>query len=56
MPQEFEKNPQHGRDRRPDRDGRRGPRRDRKPEPYKGKGIKYDTEVVRRKEGKTGKK
>ena len=28
----------------------------RKPEPYLGKGIKYDTEVVRRKEGKTGKK
>ena len=28
----------------------------RKPEPYKGKGIKYDNEVVRRKEGKTGKK
>ena len=28
----------------------------RKPEPYKGKGIKYDYEVVRRKEGKTGKK
>ena len=28
----------------------------RKPEPYKGKGIKYDTEVVHRKEGKTGKK
>ena len=28
----------------------------RKPEPYHGKGIKYDTEVVRRKEGKTGKK
>ena len=27
----------------------------RPPEPYKGKGIKYDTEVVRRKEGKTGK-
>lgn len=26
----------------------------REPEPYKGKGIKYDTEVVRRKEGKTG--
>ncbi|MBI3452076.1 MAG: 50S ribosomal protein L6 [Rhodospirillales bacterium] len=24
----------------------------RKPEPYKGKGIKYDTEVIRRKEGK----
>ncbi len=28
----------------------------RKPEPYKGKGIKYDYEVVRRKEGKTGAK
>lgn len=28
----------------------------RKPEPYHGKGIKYETEVVRRKEGKTGKK
>jgi large subunit ribosomal protein L6 len=28
----------------------------RKPEPYKGKGIKYANEVVRRKEGKTGKK
>lgn len=27
----------------------------RKPEPYKGKGIKYNDEVVRRKEGKTGK-
>ncbi|HAE41572.1 MAG TPA: 50S ribosomal protein L6 [Clostridiales bacterium] len=27
----------------------------RKPEPYKGKGIKYDYEVVRRKAGKTGK-
>lgn len=27
----------------------------RPPEPYKGKGIKYETEVVRRKEGKTGK-
>lgn len=26
----------------------------RLPEPYKGKGIKYDTEVIRRKEGKTG--
>ena len=25
----------------------------RKPEPYKGKGIKYDNEVIRRKEGKT---
>ena len=24
------------------------------PEPYKGKGIKYATEVIRRKEGKTG--
>ena len=28
----------------------------RKPEPYKGKGIRYADEVVRRKEGKTGKK
>lgn len=28
----------------------------RKPEPYKGKGIRYAGEVVRRKEGKTGKK
>jgi large subunit ribosomal protein L6 len=27
----------------------------RKPEPYKGKGIKYDYEVIRRKAGKTGK-
>ncbi len=27
----------------------------REPEPYKGKGIKYDYETVRRKEGKTGK-
>ncbi|MEN6463217.1 MAG: 50S ribosomal protein L6 [Syntrophomonas sp.] len=26
----------------------------RKPEPYKGKGIKYDNEVVRRKAGKAG--
>ena len=26
------------------------------PEPYKGKGIKYTNEVVRRKEGKTGSK
>lgn len=26
----------------------------RKPEPYKGKGIRYGTEVVRRKVGKTG--
>ncbi|BAU26090.1 LSU ribosomal protein L6P [Aneurinibacillus soli] len=28
----------------------------RKPEPYKGKGIRYQGERVRRKEGKTGKK
>lgn len=28
----------------------------RPPEPYKGKGIKYIDEVIRRKEGKTGKK
>ncbi len=27
----------------------------RVPEPYKGKGIKYDYEVIRRKEGKAGK-
>lgn len=27
----------------------------RPPEPYKGKGIRYEGEVVRRKEGKTGK-
>lgn len=27
----------------------------RAPEPYKGKGIRYENEVVRRKEGKTGK-
>ena len=31
-------------------------REKRKPEPYKGKGIKYETEVIRRKGGKTGKK
>lgn len=30
-------------------------RKVRPPEPYKGKGIRYETEVVRRKEGKTGK-
>lgn len=24
----------------------------RKPEPYKGKGVRYDTETIRRKEGK----
>ena len=28
----------------------------RKPEPYKGKGIKYVDEVIRRKEGKAGAK
>ena len=28
----------------------------RKPEPYHGKGIKYQDEYIRRKEGKTGKK
>jgi large subunit ribosomal protein L6 len=28
----------------------------RRPEPYKGKGIKYVDETIRRKEGKTGKK
>lgn len=28
----------------------------RKPEPYKGKGIRYIGEIVRRKEGKSGKK
>jgi len=31
-------------------------RRKRPPEPYKGKGIKYVDEVIRRKEGKTGAK
>ena len=31
-------------------------RKKRPPEPYKGKGIKYDTERIRRKEGKTGAK
>jgi large subunit ribosomal protein L6 len=30
-------------------------RKKRPPEPYKGKGIKYATETIRRKEGKTGK-
>lgn len=30
-------------------------RRTRPPEPYKGKGIRYEGEVVRRKAGKTGK-
>ena len=29
-------------------------RRIRKPEPYKGKGIKYENEVIRRKVGKSG--
>lgn len=28
-------------------------RASRKPEPYKGKGIRYETEVIRRKEGKS---
>jgi large subunit ribosomal protein L6 len=28
----------------------------RKPEPYKGKGVRYENEVVRRKAGKAGKK
>ena len=31
-------------------------REKRAPEPYKGKGIKYSDEVIRRKVGKTGKK
>jgi len=31
-------------------------REKRPPEPYRGKGIKYSDEVIRRKEGKTGKK
>ena len=31
-------------------------REKRSPEPYKGKGIKYSDEVIRRKVGKTGKK
>jgi large subunit ribosomal protein L6 len=31
-------------------------RRTRPPEPYKGKGIRYENEVVRRKAGKSGKK
>ncbi|MBK8985190.1 MAG: 50S ribosomal protein L6 [Chloroflexi bacterium] len=30
-------------------------RKQRPPEPYKGKGIRYDNEIVRRKAGKTGK-
>jgi large subunit ribosomal protein L6 len=29
-------------------------REKRPPEPYKGKGIKYENEIIRRKEGKTG--
>ncbi len=33
-----------------------GIRRLRKPEPYKGKGIKYENERIRRKAGKSGKK
>ena len=31
-------------------------RKKRPPEPYKGKGVKYSNEVIRRKEGKTGAK
>jgi large subunit ribosomal protein L6 len=31
-------------------------RKIRKPEPYKGKGVRYAGEVVRRKAGKAGKK
>ena len=31
-------------------------RKKRPPEPYKGKGIKYVDEVIRKKEGKTGAK
>ena len=30
-------------------------RKQRPPEPYKGKGIRYEKEIVRRKAGKTGK-
>ena len=29
-------------------------RRVRQPEPYKGKGIKYENEIIRRKAGKSG--
>jgi len=31
-------------------------RKVRKPEPYKGKGIKYEDEIIRRKEGKAAAK
>jgi len=31
-------------------------RKIRKPEPYKGKGVRYENEVIRRKAGKAGKK
>jgi large subunit ribosomal protein L6 len=31
-------------------------RKIRPPEPYKGKGVKYQGEVIRRKAGKAGKK
>jgi len=31
-------------------------RRQRPPEPYKGKGIRYTGEIIKLKEGKTGKK
>ena len=34
---------------------RRGFAGHRPPEPYKGKGIRYEGEIVRRKAGKTGK-
>jgi len=30
-------------------------RKTRPPEPYKGKGIRYDKEIIRRKAGKAGK-
>ncbi len=36
----------------PGRPGRRRDPRYRPPEPYKGKGVRYDNEVIRRKEGK----
>ena len=32
----------------------KGPKGVRLPEPYKGKGIKYTTETIRRKVGKSG--
>ena len=30
-------------------------RKSRPPEPYKGKGVRYSDEIIRRKAGKTGK-